>query len=212
MKNSVPHYRLFCYADAENRPGYWRFLFREEGGDIVLDREDLEPDIRGARLELLTLVRALESLDHPAEITLAGGSRYLREGLRFGIRQWKENDWLWECFGRMIPVRNADLWQRVDCALSFHRVSCEARCATRPENAGRRMERPREDAMRPWVRQVARRGGTGGPRRRRFADLAGTFATLLRRWTVVPWELPRRLADRSWWVFLKAPTASVRLR
>ena len=83
-----------------------------------------EEDVRGERLELLCVVRGLEALDHPSRVTLITSSAYVREGIRYGLQQWRENDWQWESFGRMVPVKNRDLWQRVDSALRFHRLEC----------------------------------------------------------------------------------------
>jgi hypothetical protein len=45
-------------------------------------------------------------------------------GLRFGLAEWRENDWQWERFGEMERVKNWDLWQRIDHALRFHHVEC----------------------------------------------------------------------------------------
>jgi ribonuclease HI len=76
---------------------------------------------------LLTLVRALESLDQPSKVTLIGCSNYIRQGIQYGVAEWRANDWLWEWFGQMVPVKNADLWQRLDRSLAFHEVECGLR-------------------------------------------------------------------------------------
>ena len=75
--------------------------------------EDIEPDIQGERLELLTVVRGLEALDQPVPVTLMTPSIYVREGIRYGLAEWRRNGWRWESFGQMVPVKNCDLWQRV---------------------------------------------------------------------------------------------------
>ena len=84
-----------------------------------------EPDVRGERLDLLCVVRGLEALDQPSRVTLITSSAYVREGIRYGLQQWRVNGWRWESFGRMVPVKNQDLWQRVDAALQFHRLECQ---------------------------------------------------------------------------------------
>jgi len=89
---------------------------------IVAD--DVDPDARGDRLELLTVVRGLEALEQPSRVTLWTPSTYVREGIRHGLREWRENGWLWEYFGRMVPVKNDDLWRRLDRAMEFHQVDC----------------------------------------------------------------------------------------
>ena len=86
--------------------------------------EDREADVHGERLELLAVVRGLEALDQPSRVTLFTGSRYVSRGLTEGLENWRENDWQWERFGEWVPVRDRDLWKRVDRALKFHMVEC----------------------------------------------------------------------------------------
>ena len=93
---------------------------------------DVEPDVWGERLDLLTVVRALESLDQPSRVTLVGCTRYVEQGIIYGLAEWKESGWRWEWFGQMVPVRDADLWQRMDRILQFHRVDCGQRRFRRP--------------------------------------------------------------------------------
>jgi hypothetical protein len=63
-------------------------------------------------------------LDQPSRVTLITTSKYVREGIRHGVMEWRENDWRWERFGQMVPVKNQDLWQRVDRAMRFHKIDC----------------------------------------------------------------------------------------
>ncbi len=124
MNGQTPHYLLMSQAYQREMSGRWRFVLRPVGGSAGIEVSDVEPDTHGERLELLTVVRALESLDQPSRVTLISCSRYIEQGIQYGVAEWKENDWRWECFGQMTPVRDADLWQRVDQVLQFHRVDC----------------------------------------------------------------------------------------
>jgi hypothetical protein len=45
-------------------------------------------------------------------------------GIRRQLNHWREHNWQWERFGTMTPIRDADLWQRIDRALDFHTVEC----------------------------------------------------------------------------------------
>ena len=210
MNSSVPHYRLFSTADSENRPGYWRFCFQSDDGTIHLDTEDLEPEIRGARLELLTLVRALEALDEPATVTLVTGSRFIREGLRHGITEWKRNGWRWERFGRMIPVRNADLWQRIDCALAIHRVSCVVRSSVADSRlvVSGSIPAPADVPVFSRMQLAFSEGKTNG---KQPPERAGWPLALLRRWKAA-WLISfRRLASQVRWSVPRVPTFAVRL-
>jgi len=119
-----PHYLLLADASEPDEPGQWCFVLRASDGSERLVVEDIEPHVRGERLELLTVVRGLEALEQPARVTLITRSTYVREGIRYGLPEWRRNRWRWESFGEMIPVKNCDLWQRVDGALGFHEVEC----------------------------------------------------------------------------------------
>ena len=124
MKVPAPHYLLFSEVGDAEGSGGWRFLLRSIDGADQFEAADVEPECRGERLDLLTVIRALESLDQPSQVTLVGCSRYLLQGVRYGLSEWKSNGWRWEFFGQLVPVKNGDLWQRMDRALRFHRIAC----------------------------------------------------------------------------------------
>lgn|GEM_PF-1289186 len=87
-----------------------------------LEVAENETAATGERLELLAVVRGLEALPEPARITLVTGSDYVRRGIRFGLEEWRANNWQWERFGEWVPVKNLDLWRRIDRALAYHTV------------------------------------------------------------------------------------------
>ncbi|MFW6170101.1 MAG: RNase H family protein, partial [Planctomycetota bacterium] len=111
-------------AGRHSSPQSWHFVLRSPNGHTQLDVADREEGVSASRLELLAVVRGLEALDQPSRVTLVTASRSIQRGLRFGLEPWRENGWQWERFGQMTPIRNADLWQRIDRALAFHEVHC----------------------------------------------------------------------------------------
>jgi ribonuclease HI len=135
MNVSMPQFVLYLESSRTPDSGQWRFSLQTPDGLEQLAADDIEPETRGERLDLLTVVRALEALDQPSKVTLIGCSRYVRNGLQYGLPEWRNNGWRWEFFGQMLPVKNGDLWQRVDRALRFHQVECRqgARPEPRPE-------------------------------------------------------------------------------
>lgn len=130
MNAVSPHYLLFSESRGENHPGdasqrgRWRFVLESLDGAERFEADDEEMGATGQRLELLAVVRGLEALDQPSRVTLVTSSNYVSRGIRFGLSEWRENDWTWERFGKMTPVKDDDLWRRVDQALRFHRVEC----------------------------------------------------------------------------------------
>jgi ribonuclease HI len=143
MSVSAPHFMLFAHVtgntlvgatasansnDAEigaaEYGGRWRFVLQTPEGKTLLDAEDEEEGDSRERLELLAIVRGLEALDQPSQVTLVTQSQAISRGVREGLAQWRENDYQWERFGSLTPIKNRDLWQRVDQALSIHQVQC----------------------------------------------------------------------------------------
>ena len=123
---AAPHYLLFSEASCSAESRTWRFVLQNVESRRRMVVSDEEEVMCGERLELLAVVRGLEALDGPTRVTLVTKSRYVSRGLRFGMTEWRANDWQWERFGRIVPVKDHDLWQRVDRALLYHQVECQA--------------------------------------------------------------------------------------
>jgi ribonuclease HI len=123
MPFANPRYLLFAAGAGRScQPHCWRFLLEPAGEGQRLAASDVEHGIDRNRLELLAVVRGLEALEQPSEVTLLTGSRYVRRGLRYDLGHWREANWRWESFGRQVPIRDHDLWKRVDQALGIHRL------------------------------------------------------------------------------------------
>lgn len=134
MQAPGQHYLLFTDAVTRTcRSQEWRFLLQPiDGGERVV-ASDVETDADGMRLALLAVVRGLEALDGPSRVTLLVANRFVRRGIRRDLAQWRERGWRWERFGQLVSIRDLDLWQRVDRALSIHTVECFAWNAEEPE-------------------------------------------------------------------------------
>jgi ribonuclease HI len=111
-------------------------VLRRADGSQRLVAEDIEPGVRGERLELLSVIRGLESLEEPSCVTLMTACTYIREGIRHGVAEWRANGWRWERFGQMVPVKDLDLWQRVDRAMQFHQIDCRTYRFDPPHRVG----------------------------------------------------------------------------
>ena len=124
MSIRAPHFLLMAESNSEEDQNEWRFVLASSDGEQKLVASDTEEAIQGERLELLSVVRGLEALEQPSEVTLLTDSRYVSQGISHGLSEWRSNDWCWERFGEFAPVKNRDLWQRIDRALRYHRVDC----------------------------------------------------------------------------------------
>lgn len=71
------------------------------------------------RMELTAAIEALEALTRPSAVRLHTDSTYVRSGITSWLAGWKRNGWR---TAEKKPVKNADLWQRLDAAAARHRV------------------------------------------------------------------------------------------
>lgn len=71
------------------------------------------------RMELMAAIQALESLTRPVSVRMHTDSTYVRDGITKWMLNWKRNGWL---TAAKQPVKNADLWQRLEAAANQHEV------------------------------------------------------------------------------------------
>lgn len=98
-------------------PGGWGAILRY--GEQERELSGAEPHTTNNRMELMAAIRALEALKRPCRVRVHTDSRYLRDGITGWIHNWKRNGW--KTAARK-PVKNADLWQRLDAALGKHQI------------------------------------------------------------------------------------------
>lgn len=120
---------LFAYTDGacsgNPGPGGWGVLLRAMEGDTVLKERELkggEAQTTNNQMELMAAISALESLSRPSRITVVTDSQYVKNGVTGWIFGWKKNGWK---TAAKKPVKNAELWQRLDAAQAEHDVTWE---------------------------------------------------------------------------------------
>jgi len=98
-------------------PGGWAAILRWEGRERELSGG--EALTTNNRMELMAAIAALEALKRPARVHLYTDSQYLRQGITEWLRGWKARGWL---TADKKPVKNKDLWERLDVANARHTV------------------------------------------------------------------------------------------
>ena len=98
-------------------PGGWGAILRWRGEEKELNGGETETT--NNRMEMMAAIRALEALKRPATVRLHTDSVYLRDGITRWIHAWKAKGWK---TAAKKPVKNIDLWQRLEAALERHRV------------------------------------------------------------------------------------------
>lgn len=111
-----------AYTDGACRgnpgPGGWGALLRTGAHEKELSGS--EAHTTNNRMELLAAIMALEALTQPSVVDLTTDSQYVQKGITEWVANWKRRGW--RTVDRK-PVKNQDLWQRLDAAVVRHQVS-----------------------------------------------------------------------------------------
>ena len=99
-------------------PGGWGALLISGAHERTLS--GAEPMTTNNRMELMAAISALEALKGPSDVDLFTDSQYVRNGILSWIAGWKSKGWL---TADRKPVKNEDLWRRLDEARSRHKVA-----------------------------------------------------------------------------------------
>ena len=117
--SELPHVTVFTDGACSGNPG-------PGGWGAILKFGDTEKELKGGeahttnnRMELMAAISALEALKKPCVVDLTTDSQYVRQGITGWIHGWKKNGWR---TADKKPVKNVELWQRLDAALKPHEV------------------------------------------------------------------------------------------
>ncbi len=118
--NELPTVEIYTDGACSGNPGPggWGalLLYRDKEREICGG----EPATTNNRMEVQAAIEALETLKRPSTVRLHTDSKYLRDGITQWIVRWKRNGWK---TASKKPVKNVDLWQRLEEALERHEVS-----------------------------------------------------------------------------------------
>ena len=99
-------------------PGGWGAVLRWNGHEKELS--GFEPATTNNRMEMMAAIAALEHLQRGMRAVIHTDSRYLHDGITLWLKSWKKRGWK---TADKKPVKNQDLWQRLEAALVRHRVA-----------------------------------------------------------------------------------------
>ncbi len=127
------------------------------GWGVILDyngtRKELcggEAETTNNRMELMAAITALETLKRPCNVEMHVDSNYVKDGITKWIHGWKKNGW--KTADRK-PVKNAELWQRLDAALGRHQVSWHWVKGHAGHDDNERADELARDGMAPFKRR-----------------------------------------------------------
>lgn len=98
-------------------PGGWAALVRKDGAEEVF--AGAEGQTTNNKMELMAAIQGLEQLTPNSQVSLTTDSQYVRQGITQWIHGWKRNGWK---TSQRQPVKNQELWQRLDAAVAKHQV------------------------------------------------------------------------------------------
>lgn len=98
-------------------PGGWGAILRHRG--VEKELSGAEPATTNNRMEMIAAIMGLEALKRPCRVRLYSDSQYLCDGITKWIHGWKRRGWR---TADKRPVKNVDLWQRLETAAAAHEV------------------------------------------------------------------------------------------
>ncbi|MEN8895029.1 MAG: ribonuclease HI [Yoonia sp.] len=120
---------LYAYTDGacsgNPGPGGWGAILIARDDDVELKRRELNGGAALAtnnQMELMAAISALEALERPSTLTVVTDSVYVKDGITKWIFGWKKKGWK---TANKKPVKNEDLWKRLDAACGRHDVTWE---------------------------------------------------------------------------------------
>ena len=104
-------------------PGGWGFILRHEATGKEMEKSGAERETTNNRMELTAVVRGLEALKRPCRVELFTDSVYVGKGLTEWMPKWKANGWRRREGKAWKPIKNEDLWRRLDELITKHSLT-----------------------------------------------------------------------------------------
>ena len=117
--SGTPHVVIYTDGACSGNPGPGGWGAILTFGQHEKELKGGEPHTTNNRMELMAAISALEALRKPSKVDLHTDSQYVQQGISAWIKGWKRNGWR---TADKKPVKNVDLWQRLDAALAQHEV------------------------------------------------------------------------------------------
>ena len=117
-------------------PGGWAYILRHPETGRETEASGCDPDTTNNRMELTAAVEGLKQLKRPTRVELVTDSVYVGTGLSDWMPKWKKQGWKRKERGKLVPVKNEDLWRELDRLAAIHdvRFSHVAGHSGHPEN------------------------------------------------------------------------------
>ncbi len=124
MEKQLPGVRLFTDGGCSGNPGPsgWAYLLRHLPSGKKMEKSGAERETTNNRMELTAVIEGLTALKRPCRVELFTDSVYVGKGICEWMPKWKANGWRRREGKALKPVKNEELWRRLDQLLSQHQL------------------------------------------------------------------------------------------
>lgn len=122
--NSRPFVKLFTDGACSGNPGPggWAYILQHPSTQSEKEGSGGEPETTNNQMELMAVISGLEALSRSTEVEVVTDSVYVAKGSQEWMPNWKKNDWKRREGKKLKPVKNEELWKRLDALLAQHSV------------------------------------------------------------------------------------------
>ena len=122
--SQLPEVHLYTDGGCSGNPGPggWAFILRHPSSGKEMENSGGERETTNNRMELTAVIEGLAALNSPSQVELFTDSVYVGKGMSEWMAKWKANGWRRKEGKRMVPVKNEELWRRLDELLGTHDV------------------------------------------------------------------------------------------
>lgn len=103
-------------------PGGWAFVLKHSASGKAREQSGAERETTNNRMELTAVIRGLEALTRATSVEIVSDSTYVLKGISQWMKGWKANGWKRRDGKRLVPLKNEDLWRRLDELVGDHQI------------------------------------------------------------------------------------------
>ncbi|MDR0391071.1 MAG: ribonuclease HI [Planctomycetaceae bacterium] len=104
-------------------PGGWGFILRHPKSGKEVECSGSEENTTNNQMELTAVIEGLKKLNRSVTVEIVSDSKYVLQGLSDWLPNWKRNNWRRKEKGKLVPIKNVELWQELDKLVSKHKVT-----------------------------------------------------------------------------------------
>ncbi len=121
-KPSVIHLFTDGACSKNPGPGGWGYILRHPATGSEKEGSGGDPETTNNQMELTAVIRGLEAVKRPCHVELFSDSVYVGKGLKEWMPRWKTNGWKRRDGSKWVPIKNEQLWRRLDELAQHHRI------------------------------------------------------------------------------------------